>query len=61
MSELIRVVEALLCLYDHDTLQIKFEVHLNKEIVICGAIQIFSTLNRSKIFIIVVASKKGLL
>ena len=57
MSELMRVVEALLCLYDcywskrgsecntidHDIFQIKFEVHLNKEIVICGAIQMFWT------------------
>ena len=32
---------------DHDILQIKFEVHLNKEIVICGASKCFELLNRS--------------
>ena len=67
------VVEALLCLYgcywskrasecntiDHDILQIKFEVHLNKEIVNCGATQMFSTFKPVNFFIISVASKKG--
>ena len=43
-------LQSIILLITYDTLQIKFEVHLNKEIVNCGAIQIFSTFKPIKKF-----------